>query len=169
MSEPEIAISRARREQLTEVQQLAGIIWRAHYPGIITPEQIDYMLERGYAIDTLAGFLETEGRGLELATIDSAIVGFAAWYVTDRPTEAKLDKLYVLQSRQRRGLGGRLVDCVADHARAAGARTLALNVNRNNTRAIRAYERHGFAVRATVIVDIGHGFVMDDYVMAKAI
>jgi GNAT superfamily N-acetyltransferase len=167
--EPEISIVRARREQLPEVQRLAAVMWRAHYPGIITPDQIDYMLERGYALDALAGFLDASDRGLLLAMVDGDIAGFAAWYVTERPTEAKLDKLYVLQSRQRHGLGGRLIACVEDHARAAGADTLALNVNKRNVQAVRAYEKHGFAVRAAVVVDIGHGFVMDDYVMAKSI
>ena len=169
VAELEIAIVGARREQLPEVQRLAGIIWRAHYPGIIPHDQIDYMLERGYGLDVLAGFLDARDRGLLLAMAEGAITGFAAWYVTDRQSEAKLDKLYVLQSRQRRGLGGRLIACVEDHARAAGVRTLVLNVNKNNTHAVRAYEKHGFAVRAAVVVDIGDGFVMDDYVMAKPI
>ena len=79
--------------------------------------------------------------------------------------EAKLDKLYVLPSRQRHGLGGRLIARVAERARAAGATTLILNVNKHNAQAIRAYEQHGFAIREAVVVDIGDGFVMDDYVM----
>ena len=169
MPEPQIAIVRARHEELPEVQRLAGRIWRAHYPGIITHEQIDYMLERGYALDALAGFLDTDDRGLEVATVDGELAGFAAWYVTDNRAEAKLDKLYVLQSRQRHGLGGRLIACVEGHGRAAGARILALNVNKNNTQAVRAYEKHGFAVREAIVVDIGRGYVMDDYVMAKPI
>jgi ribosomal protein S18 acetylase RimI-like enzyme len=167
--DPEIAINRARHDELPEVQRLAAVIWRAHYPGIITHEQIDYMLERGYALATLGGFLEAPDRGLELASVDGEIAGFAAWYVTERAVEAKLDKLYVLQSRQRSGIGGRLIACVEGHARAAGARTLMLNVNKNNTQAIRAYEKHGFSVRDAVVVDIGGDFVMDDYVMAKPI
>jgi len=167
--ELEIALVRARREQLPEVQRLATIIWRAHYPGIIAPDQIDYMLERGYALDALAGFLAGRDRGLLLAQVDGAIAGFAAWYVTEQPDEAKLDKLYVVQSRQRRGLGGRLIARVEDGARRAGAHTLVLNVNKNNAQAVRAYEKYGFAIRAAVVVDIGQGFVMDDYVMAKPI
>jgi ribosomal protein S18 acetylase RimI-like enzyme len=167
MPDPTIAIAPARRDQLPEVQRLAGVIWRAHYPGIITPEQIDYMLDQGYALDVLERFLERPDRGLELAIAGGALAGFAAWYVTDNPAEAKVDKLYVLQSRQRHGLGGRLIARVVDAARAAGATTLILNVNKQNTLAIRAYEKHGFAIREAVVVDIGQGFVMDDYVMTK--
>lgn len=169
MTEPAIAVARARHDQLPEVQQLAGVIWRAHYPGIITPEQIEYMLERGYAPDVLAGFLAGNDRGLELATVDGTLAGFAAWYVAENRSEAKLDKLYVLQSRQRHGLGGRLIAKAGALAHAAGARTLVLNVNKHNVQAIRAYEKHGFAVREAVVVDIGRGYVMDDYVMTKAL
>ncbi len=167
MTEPAVAIVRARRDQLPEVARLARVIWHAHYPGIISVEQIDYMLERGYALDALARFLDDPGRGLELAIVDGAIAGFAAWYLTEDPESAKLDKLYVLPSRQRLGLGRRLIACVEDRARAAGAATLILNVNKQNGQAIAAYRKHGFAIREAVVVDIGGGHVMDDYVMAK--
>jgi len=163
---PAIELKRASRDELPAVQRLAGVIWHAHYPGIITDEQIDYMLERGYALPVLEGFLDSDDRGLELASVDGEIAGFAAWYVTDDHAAAKLDKLYVLQARQRRGLGGRLIARVAELARAAGASLLVLNVNKHNAQAIRAYEKHGFAIRDAVVVDIGGGFVMDDYVMA---
>ena len=166
MPELRITLARARRDELPAVQRLAGVIWRAHYPGIITHDQIDYMLERGYALPVLEGFLEGEDRGLELATVDGELAGFAAWYVPDDQSQAKLDKLYVLQSRQRLGVGGRLIAHVAELARAAGARTLVLNVNKYNVQAIRAYEKHGFAIREAVVVDIGGGYVMDDFVMA---
>lgn len=167
MPAPAIEIVRARRDQLPEVQRLAGIIWRAHYPGIITHDQIDYMLERGYALDLLESFLAEDDRGLELATVEGTMAGFVAWYVTDNRTEAKLDRLYVLPQRQRLGLGGRLIACTVDLARRAGAQTLVLNVNKANAQAIRAYEKHGFAVREAVVNDIGRGYVMDDYIMAK--
>ena len=165
--ESEIAIVRARHDQLPDVQRLAGIIWRTHYPGIITHAQIDYMLERGYGLETLAGFLGAPDRGLEVAAVDGNATAFAAWYITGNPAEAKLDKLYVLQSWQRHGLGGRLIDCVEGHARAAGARTLVLNVNKSNAQAVRAYLKYEFVIREAVVIDIGGGFVMDDYVMAK--
>jgi ribosomal protein S18 acetylase RimI-like enzyme len=167
MSDPAITIVAARHDQLRDVQRLAGVIWHAHYPGIITREQIDYMLERGYAPKVLEEFLGRSDRGLELATVADAIAGFAAWYVTDDPAEAKLDKLYVLQAQQRVGLGARLITRVTERARSAGAATLMLNVNKNNVQAIRAYEKYGFSIREAVVIDIGGGFVMDDYVMAK--
>jgi ribosomal protein S18 acetylase RimI-like enzyme len=40
-------------------------------------------------------------------------------------------------------------------------------VNRNNAQAIAAYRRNGFDVAREVVVDIGGGFMMDDFVMSK--
>ena len=54
-----------------------------------------------------------------------------------------------------------------DALRNAG--TLILNVNKHNAPSIAFYERCGYAVRESVVVDIGGGFVMDDHVMAKAL
>jgi ribosomal protein S18 acetylase RimI-like enzyme len=164
-----IAITSARRDDVPEIQRLAHEIWHAHYPGIITTEQIDYMLERGYATRALEALVAGPASGIELALADGRRVGFAAWYATDTPGEAKLDKLYVLQAYQRRGAGALLIARVEDGARAAGASTLVLNVNKQNAQAVAAYRKHGFAIREAVEVDIGNGFVMDDYVMAKPI
>src|SRR5207248_7432644 len=106
-------ITPAERDQLRIVQRLAGIIWRAHYPGIIATEQIDYMLERGYALDVLERFIGVPNRGLDLLFHDGEAVAFAAWYVTDQPRQVKLDRLYVLPSCQRMGFGSRLITRVA--------------------------------------------------------
>jgi GNAT superfamily N-acetyltransferase len=165
----EIAIFPARRRgDLPVVRELARRVWHRHYPGIISLAQIDYMLDRGYSDEALTPFTVDEGAGLVLAHVDYEPAGFAAWY---RPAQSttKLDKLYVLQEVQGRGVGRRLVAHVEDMARADGARTLVLNVNKHNAASIEFYRRCGFAVRESVVVDIGQGFVMDDYVMAKPV
>jgi len=164
-----LSIVAATEADLGAVAALAGAIWRRHYPGIITDEQIEYMLARGYSHAALSRFLQEEGAGLDLARLGERLAGFAAYHRGDQPGEAKLDKLYVLQDTQRRGVGSRLIANVESAARADGCSTLILNVNKNNVQAIRAYEKNGFAVREAVVVDIGGGFVMDDYIMAKAL
>lgn len=161
------SITKATLSDLSQVQRLADVIWHRHYPGIITVEQIDYMLARGYSTEALSAFLRDAGSGLALANVDDDSVGFAAWYKPREPATTKLDKLYVLQEHQGRGIGGRLIDYVARRAREDGSATLVLNVNKQNEASIAAYLRCGFEVREAVKIDIGHGFVMDDYVMAK--
>jgi diamine N-acetyltransferase len=162
-----VTISAATVADLAIVQDLARTIWQRHYPGIISVEQIEYMLERGYAASALADFLTASGAGLVLARVDDVPVGFAAWYRPEESATTKLDKLYVLQEYHGQGIGRRLVDHVEVAARADAASTLILNVNKRNAASIAAYRSFGFAIREEVVVDIGSGFVMDDYVMAK--
>ena len=168
MSQPDrIDIIGATEGDLDAVAELARGIWRKHYPGIITPEQIEYMLERGYARAALRRFITESGAGLDLARVGEHLAGFSAYHRGDDPGEIKLDKLYVHQDFRRQGIGHRLIESAAAAARAQHRATLVLNVNKNNAQAIRAYARNGFVVREAVVVDIGGGFVMDDYLMAK--
>ena len=164
---PSIRIVAAVEADLPRVAELAGVIWRKHYPGIITPEQIEYMLALGYSHEALRRFIAEEGAGLDLAYVENRLAGFAAYYRTDRDDELKLDKLYVHQDFQGRGVGRSLIASTEAVAMAQRRTTLILNVNKQNLQAIRAYERNGFLVREAVVVDIGGGFAMDDYVMAK--
>ena len=158
----------ATADDLATVRTLAREIWHRHYPGIIAVEQIEYMLERGYSDEALSRFLCEPGAGLALAVLD-APVGFAAWQRAAEPATTKLDKLYVLHACHRHGVGRRLIAHVAARARDDAATKLTLNVNKRNATAIAAYVACGFGVQEAIVVDIGNGFMMDDYVMAKAL
>jgi len=155
-------------EDIPAVRALADAIWRQHYPGIISGDQIDYMLVHGYSAEALSRFVTENGAGLAIAEIDGRPVGFAAWY-RDDATTTKLDKLYVLPEHHGSGVGRALIEHVAALARGRGGTTLTLNVNRNNTGAIRAYERCGFAIRERGDFPIGDGFVMEDFIMARVL
>jgi GNAT superfamily N-acetyltransferase len=164
-----ITLVPATAGELPLVQRLAHVVWHRHYPGIITREQIDYMLERGYASEALAMFLDSPGAGLVLAYAGSEPVGFVAWYRPGAPATTKLDKLYVLPERHGAGIGRRLIEKVEAAARDDGSDVVIINVNKHNAKAIAAYRKCGYEVREEVVADIGGGFVMDDFVMAKAL
>jgi GNAT superfamily N-acetyltransferase len=150
------------------VQALADEIWHRHYPGIISREQIAYMLAHGYSREALTRFVTEDAAGLALAEIDDRDVGFAAWYRVD-DTTTKIDKLYVLPEHHGTGVGRTLIEHVAAFARERGCTSLTLNVNRNNTGALRAYEHCGFAIRERGDFPIGNGFVMEDFVMVRGL
>jgi diamine N-acetyltransferase len=94
---------------------------------------------------------------------------FASTFRSDVPDALKLDKLYVHPERQRRGYGGRLLGHVIERARSLGFERVILAVNKRNHNAIAAYRKHGFDIVEAVVKDIGEGFVMDDYIMAKPV
>ena len=160
-------IVRATEAGLPAISELAGVIWRACYPGIITMEQIDYMLARMYALDVLRDEIRSQGIRYDRLLLDGKLVGFASYGPTSEPGVMKLHKLYLLPEMQGRGLGSRLLQQVEGEVRTGGARRLILSVNKRNTKAITAYKRNGFVIVESVVTDIGNGFVMDDYIMAK--
>lgn len=164
-SEPRIV--RAGESDLAEISRLAGVIWRAHYPGIISPEQIEYMLARMYSLDTLREDSLIRGIQYDRLLVGDDFAGFAAYGPTDQPGVFKLHKIYLHPDWHGRGLGSRLLDHCAAEAARAGATRLILTVNKRNAKALAAYRRNGFALIDSVVADIGGGFVMDDYVLAK--
>ena len=163
-----IQLEPARAEHLAAISALAAVIWRAHYPAIITPAQIDYMLTRMYDVHVLRHELEN-GIAWFRALVDGELRAFSSVGPTEIATKFKLHKLYVHPDWQRHGLGTALLKECESTARAHGAATLMLNVNKRNEFAIRAYRRRGFTIRESIIADIGGGFVMDDYVMVKTL
>jgi ribosomal protein S18 acetylase RimI-like enzyme len=157
----------ATETDLPAIAQLAGVIWRACYPAIITHAQIDYMLARMYALDVMRDEIRSQGIHYDRLLMEGKLAGFASYGPTAEPGVVKLHKLYLLPELHGRGLGSRLLQHVEREVRAGGARRLVLSVNKRNAQAIAAYRRNGFTTADSVITDIGGGFVMDDYVMAK--
>lgn len=163
----EAQIKPATVEHLPAIRDLAAVIWRAHYPGIISREQIDYMLGRMYALDTLRDELLNQSIRFERMLWANELVGFAAFGPLADPASWKLHKLYLLPKLHGKGLGTKLLNHCEIQVQSLGAQRLLLNVNKRNTRALAAYERNGYTVLESVTVEIGNGFVMDDFVMAK--
>ena len=159
----------ATAAHLPGIAALADVIWRAHYPGIISTAQIDYMLARMYALETLRAEIQTQGICYDRLLRGNTLIGFAAYGPTDQPIIWKLHKLYLLPDQHGRGLGSRLLQHCESAVRSRGATRLLLNVNKRNARAIAAYRRNGYSIQGSVTLDIGGGFVMDDFVMAKAL
>lgn len=162
-------IIRATEADLPVIVELAGVIWRACYPAIISHAQIDYMLARMYALGTLSEEIRSQSVRYDLLLVDGKPAGFASYGAASEPGAIKLHKLYLLPELHGRGLGGQLLQHCEREARAGGARRLILSVNKRNAQAIAAYRRNGFVIAESVVTDIGGGFVMDDYVMAKSV
>ncbi|HXR48809.1 MAG TPA: GNAT family N-acetyltransferase [Candidatus Limnocylindrales bacterium] len=162
-------IIRATEEHLPAIAELAGVIWRACYPGIISRAQIDYMLARMYALDTLREEIRSQSIRYDFLLVDGEPAGFASHGPTSEPGVMKLHKLYLMPALHGRGLGSRLLQHCEREVRMAGAHRLILSVNKRNTQAVAVYKRNGFVIAESVVTDIGGGFVMDDYIMAKSV
>ena len=157
----------AQEEHLPALAELAALIWRQHYPAIISPAQIEYMLGKMYSLDVLQDEIRHRKIHFYRLIDDDRFIGFASIGPTDVPGTFKLHKLYLLPEFHGRGYGWRLLNHCEREAVRLGASRLILAVNKQNSKAIAAYKRNGFTIAESVVNDIGQGYVMDDYVMAK--
>ena len=163
----QVQILPAAEEHLPALAELAGVIWRQHYPGIISPAQIEDMLAKMYAVETLREDIRSRGIQFVRLLVDGRFVGFASYGPASEPGVMKLHKCYLLPEMHGRGYGSLLLQHCACVVRKLGMRRMILAVNKQNTKAIAAYRRNGFAVAESVITNFGDGFVMDDFIMAK--
>jgi ribosomal protein S18 acetylase RimI-like enzyme len=166
-SAPDLRILPLREEDIPDLARLARDIWYQHYPSIITVEQIEYMLDQRYRPDVIREQVASGTAWWDKLLLDGAMVAFTSYEIGKHPEEMKLDKLYVRYDLRGHGYGSLLLRHVEGRARAQGCTRVYLQVNKNNTSAIEAYLRNGFAVSEAARFDIGNGFVMDDYVMSK--
>lgn len=162
-----IAFRRAASADVPLLRDLAQRIWREYYPPIIGSEQVEYMLAKMYAAEQIERELR-DGVVWELALLGGEAAGFLSVAI-EPGRSAKLNKLYLLPDLHGRGFGAAMIERALSLARDAGAAELWLQVNKRNDRALRAYERTGFARVQEAVFDIGGGFVMDDYVLARAL
>ena len=151
------------------IQHLACKIWPGAYAEILSARQVSYMLHLMYAIPMLQQQMASgQQQFLLLLNEQQQPVGFAGWGLEKAPHLAKLHKLYVLPCTAGTGAGSTLLQQVLHRAKQAGATHLQLQVNKHN-KAQQFYLRQGFTVVESKVMDIGNGFVMDDYIMQRAL
>jgi len=159
-----VTIRAAAAADIPLLRELAEQTWRASYDGIISPEQMDFMLGWMYSAEQIAQELR-DGVVWEIAELAEAPVAFLS--LTLEGDEAKLNKLYVLPEQQGRGIGAELLRHIETLAASRGARSIWLQVNKRNERARRVYERAGYIVERASVFEIGGGFVMDDFILRR--
>lgn len=160
-------IREANKSDVPAISQLAHEIWWPTYTDVIPDEQIDFMLKDMYAEAALNTQMR-EGTTFLIGEREGKAVGFAAYSLTEPENLVyKLQKLYVLPSEQGKGSGKKLITEVVRRVKELGAETLELNVNRNN-KAFNFYNKLGFQIYKTVDIPY-HQFVLNDYVMRKAL
>lgn len=152
-----------------DIQRIAQATWPVTFADILSPRQIDYMLEWMYSLPSLREQVSVRGHVFLLADLAGEPVGYLSYETDYQGTAAtKIHKIYILPTAQGHGIGRQLIEACAERARSAGNKALLLNVNRNN-RAVQFYEYLGFAVIGREDIDIGEGFLMEDFVMEKQV
>jgi ribosomal protein S18 acetylase RimI-like enzyme len=91
-------------------------------------------------------------------------VGFLSYEINSAPRKTKIHKIYVLPETQGTGLGRQFFELVKEKSIENNQKSIFLNVNKQN-HAIHFYTKLGFTKVKDEVIDIGEGYVMDDYVM----
>ena len=109
---------------------LAQRIWRACYPEIISPEQIEFMLGWMYSEDEIRRQIAA-GVPWKIAELDGRPIGYLSYH-REEDGRVKISKLYVLPEHQRRGHGQEMLAHIFEQARMLGAPAVWLQVNKRN-------------------------------------
>lgn len=152
-------------EQLAVIAGLAHEIWYEYYVPLIGRAQVDYMVANFQSSEAMARQLR-EGYEYFLTARDGQDIGYCAVQPEPAAKSLFLSKLYLLRDARGGGTGRVCMEFIEQLARRRGLNLLWLTVNKGNP-AVKAYERLGFRIAADLRLDIGGGFVMDDFRMEK--
>ncbi len=146
---------------------LADAIWNECYAGLLAREQIRYMVDNFQSTAAITDQIDTQGYLYYLFRVG----GNNAGYIGVQPKDGRLllSKLYLLASYRGEGYTPMLLGFVDTVARRHGCGVVWMTANRGNDRAVAAYRKMGFALVREQVVDIGGGYVMDDFVFEKLV
>ena len=148
------------------IREIANITWPDAYGLYISQAQLDYMLDMMYSDASLIEQIN-KGHQFYIAEHNNTALGFAS-VSQEADNACKLNKLYVLPTAQKTGAGKVLLYKAIEYATAHDACCLYLQVNKQNN-AQQFYSKHGFTIREASILEIGGGYIMDDYIMELAL
>lgn len=117
---------------IMEVNRLAGLIWHEAYRGIVSREQIAYMIERFQSVRAITEQLALEGYRYFLMEDEGRAVG----YCGVQPRDGRLFLTTSCMRRGGRGVSGRCwntcADCAARSAHGrSGSRSTAVTSGRS--------------------------------------
>jgi hypothetical protein len=152
-----IAVVKATIEDIPTIREIAHITWQPTFREILSQEQIEYMLEMMYSEKALKEQIEVKKHQFFLAKEDERILGYLSVEVDyNQQPMTKIHKIYILPDLQK-----------AEQVALENNNTiLSLNVNRFN-KALKFYETVGFSITKTEDINIGNGYLMEDFVMEK--
>lgn len=159
-------IIEANTSQLPLIAQLAYAIWPVAYGEILSKEQLTYMLGKFYSLEALTDQLEKRNHVFLLIEENERFVGFASYESNIENHKTKIHKIYVLPETQGKGFGVQLINEIETRAKKSQNDILFLNVNRFN-KAQYFYKKLGFEIAFEEDIEIGNGYLMEDFVMEK--
>ncbi|SHE66252.1 Ribosomal protein S18 acetylase RimI [Pedobacter caeni] len=149
------------------IQKIAHETWPDTFGAILSKEQISYMLEMMYSTAALTEQTSVKGHQFLLVKDETKHLGYASFELNYKGlSKTKIHKIYILPEAQGKGVGKLLMNTITGIAKENNNDTLSLNVNRDNS-AFAFYQNIGFEKVGEENIDIGDGFLMEDFIMDK--
>ena len=155
-------IRKALLSDIPIIKTIAEKAWRPTYDHILTEQQTIYMLDLMYNSLTLENQIN-HNIAFFMVDLEQETVGYFA-LETINDQIVKLHKLYLDPMQKQKGLGSKIIQFIKEWTLENQRERIILNVNKNNS-AVHFYQKMGFTTIEEMILDIGEGYVMDDYVM----
>jgi GNAT superfamily N-acetyltransferase len=157
-------IEQLNKDNIDIVHHLAHDIWPHTFREILSKDQIQYMLDWMYDLGTLREQVQIGHLYYVLKEFNKpkGFIGLEPNY----PDAGllRIHKLYVLPNMQGKGFGRQLLNQAIDVAFDLDMDALHLNVNRFN-KSVDFYKHVGFDVVGEEDIDIGSGYLMEDFIM----
>jgi RimJ/RimL family protein N-acetyltransferase len=81
----------------------------------------------------------------------------------------QISKFYILKEWRKKGYAREIIVKISTLAKRLDCNKLYLTVNKYNSSSITAYQKLGFIIIGEIVMDIGNGFIMDDFEMENKI
>lgn len=156
----------AQEKDIPLIQNLAKRSWESAYAEILSPKQIAYMLGTMYSENEIMQQIQNADYHYYLIfnENDRSFEGFIGYEHGYEKYTTKLHRIYLVPESKGKGMGKAAMDFLKIKVADAGDQKIILNVNKDNP-AKKFYESQGFTAFNEVVLDIGNGFIMDDYEM----
>lgn len=161
------SINEISKKELNIIQKIVFETWPVAYGEILSEAQLNYMLDKFYNLASLEKTIE-EGHRYFVYFENEIPLGFLGVQAGLKPDSMKIHKLYVLPQNQGKNIGFKLFQHAENLTKLMNLKRLFLNVNRFN-KAKQFYEKLGMNVCKVEDIDIGSGYLMEDFVMEKEI
>ena len=158
------SLVKATEKDIPLIRNLAEKSWNSAYSGLLSQQQIDYMLSQMYSVEQITEHLQNPNYHYYLILDQSSAVGFIGYEHHYEPKTTKLHRIYLIEEAKGKGCGKTALNFLKKQTAEKGDSRIILNVNKENS-AKSVYESQGFCIYADGVFDIGNGFVMDDYLM----
>ncbi|OHT16201.1 protease synthase and sporulation negative regulatory protein PAI 1 [Tritrichomonas foetus] len=161
-------------EHLQLVQQVGRQTFMETFSDDNTPEDMEKYLKESFSDEKVRKELQNKNSIIHLATVGENPVGYMkvnfgeSQTERDYPGSMELERLYIIKSAKRLGIGSKLMSLALEYAKEAKVPFVWLGVWEKNFPAQKFYEKHGFSVCGSHTFVLGND-PQTDFIMKRKI